>query len=189
MSHVVIIDNYDSFTYNLVQYVQVLGHATTVIRNDEKSVDELIRLRPKWFIVSPGPSDPDHAGVTLELIGRCKSEDIPLFGVCLGMQAMAQAFGGKVVRAPVPIHGKVSAIEHKGQGVFQGLPSPLQATRYHSLIAEKSSLPACFDVTATADGLVMGLRLKGKPIEGVQFHPESILTEYGLEMLKNFFKY
>lgn len=184
-----VIDNYDSFTFNLVQYLQELKIEVTTVRNDAKTADELIAMRPAFFVLSPGPSDPDHAGVCLDLLKACAKAKAPLFGVCLGMQAMGQAFGGKVVRAPLPMHGKVSPVKHRGQGVFKNLPSPLNATRYHSLAVEPASLPAVLEVTAeTEDGVIMGLRHKQCLIEGVQFHPESVLTEYGREMLANFAK-
>lgn len=183
----VMIDNYDSFTFNLVQYLQELKIDVVTVRNDEKTVEQLIAMKPTFFVLSPGPSDPDHAGVCLELLTACAREKAPLFGVCLGMQAMGQAFGGKVVRAPLPMHGKVSEILHKGHGVFKGLPSPLKATRYHSLAVEPKSLPQTLQVTAeTRDGVIMGLRHKDCLIEGVQFHPESVLTEHGKTMLANF---
>jgi anthranilate synthase component 2 len=183
----VMIDNYDSFTFNLVQYLQELKIQVITVRNDEKPVADLIAMKPTFFVLSPGPSDPDHAGVCLELLKACAIGKAPLFGVCLGMQAMGQAFGGKVVRAELPMHGKVSEIRHQGAGVFKDLPSPLQATRYHSLVVEKKTLPKVLAVTAeTEDGVIMGLRHKDCLIEGVQFHPESVLTEHGKLMLANF---
>lgn len=183
----VMIDNYDSFTYNLVQYFQQLGLTVTVIRNDERSVAELIALKPGFFVLSPGPSTPDQAGVCLDLIKACAHEIVPLLGVCLGHQAIGQAFGGQVVRAALPMHGKVSPIHHAGTGVFRGLPDPVPATRYHSLIVERESLPKELLITAwTDDGTIMGLRHQSAKIEGVQFHPESVLTASGLQMLKNF---
>lgn len=185
--NVTLIDNYDSFTYNLVQYLGDLGAQSCVYRNDQKSVREVLDEEPDAIVISPGPSDPDHAGICLELIRTTADTDIPLFGVCLGLQSMAQAFGGKVVRAPKPMHGKISAVRHQGQAVFKGLPSPMNVTRYHSLIAEKASLPDCLSVTAeTDDGLIMGLSHKSKAIHGVQFHPESIATSHGHDLLKNF---
>lgn len=184
---VTLIDNYDSFTYNLVQYLGDLKAQTRVYRNDEKTADKVLGETPDAIVISPGPSDPDHAGICLELIRKTADTDIPLFGVCLGLQSMAQAFGGKVVRAPKPMHGKISQIAHRGQTVFKGLPSPLEVTRYHSLIAERDSLPECLESTAeTEDGLIMGLSHKSKPIHGVQFHPESIATSHGHDLLKNF---
>lgn len=184
---ILLIDNYDSFTYNLVQYLGDLGADVVVHRNDKISVQDAITLKPDGIVISPGPSDPDHAGICLALIHAAAEKDIPLFGVCLGLQAMGQAFGGKVVRAPEPLHGKVSDIHHKGESVFAGLPTPFSATRYHSLIVDRDTLPADLVVTAaTADGLIMGAAHKTKPIHGVQFHPESIATEYGHEMIRTF---
>ncbi len=189
MAMILLIDNYDSFTYNLVQYLGDLGEEVDVRRNDKITVQDAIALKPKAIVISPGPSDPDHAGICLPLIHAAAEQTVPLFGVCLGQQAMGQAFGGKVIRAPEPLHGKISAIHHKGQSVFKGLPTPFNATRYHSLVVEKSSLPADLEITAeTEDGLIMGLAHKTKPIHGVQFHPESIATEHGHDMLKNFLK-
>ena len=180
------IDNYDSFTYNLVQYLGELGVAVTVVRNDEASVDEVARLRPEKIVISPGPCSPNEAGISLETIERLGGR-IPLLGVCLGHQAIGQAFGGKVVHAKVLMHGKTSPIHHVGAGVFRDLPSPFVATRYHSLAVERGSLPDCLEVTAwTEDGEIMGLRHKTLAVEGVQFHPESILTEHGHALLKNF---
>ena len=188
---ILMIDNYDSFTYNLVQYFGELGAEVAVHRNDQITVDEVAALRPTHIVLSPGPCTPNEAGICLELIDRLKGR-VPIFGVCLGHQAIGQAFGGRVVRAREVMHGKVSAIHHTGAGVFHGLPSPYTATRYHSLVVERATLPDCFEVTAwtqAADGAVdelMGFRHKRLPIEGVQFHPESILTEHGHAMLKNF---
>jgi len=183
---VLMIDNYDSFTYNLVQYLGELGVAVTVVRNDEISVDEVARLRPEKIVISPGPCSPNEAGISLEAIERLGGK-IPLLGVCLGHQAIGQAFGGKVVHARTLMHGKTSPIHHIGAGVFRGLPSPFVATRYHSLAVERDSLPDCLEVTAwTEDGEIMGLRHKSLAVEGVQFHPESILTEHGHALLKNF---
>lgn len=184
---IVLIDNYDSFTYNLVQYLGDLGQDVAVHRNDKITVDEVVTLKPAAIVISPGPSDPDHAGICMDMIRRAETDSIPLFGVCLGLQAMGQAFGGKVVRAPAPMHGKISPVSHHGHSVFKGLPSPFDATRYHSLIVERKTLPDCLSVTAqTDDGLIMGAMHKTKPIHGVQFHPESIATEHGHAMLKNF---
>ncbi|BAE51665.1 anthranilate synthase component II [Paramagnetospirillum magneticum] len=181
-----LIDNYDSFTYNLWHYLGELGAEVVVKRNDAVTVDQVLGLRPQGIVISPGPCDPDRAGICLELIERAAGT-IPLFGVCLGHQAIGQAFGGKVVRAPKPMHGKVDTITHDDTGVFQGLPSPFRATRYHSLVVERESFPDCLHVSAwTADGLVMGLAHKELPIWGVQFHPESIETEHGHAMLRNF---
>jgi len=183
---VLMIDNYDSFTYNLVQYLGELGVEVTVVRNDEASVHEVARLRPERIVISPGPCTPNEAGISLEAIERLGGK-IPLLGVCLGHQAIGQAFGGKVVHARTLMHGKTSPIHHIGAGVFRGLPSPFVATRYHSLAVERDSLPDCLEVTAwTEDGEIMGLRHKTLAVEGVQFHPESILTEHGHALLKNF---
>jgi len=188
---IVMIDNYDSFTYNLVQYLGELGAEVQVFRNDQISVDGVAALKPERIVLSPGPCTPNEAGICLELIERLKGR-FPILGVCLGHQAIGQAFGGKVVRARQVMHGKTSLIHHQAKGVFSGLPTPFTATRYHSLIVERASLPADFEVTAWTqheDGSVdeiMGLRHKTLPVEGVQFHPESILTEHGHDMLKNF---
>ena len=187
------IDNYDSFTFNLVQYLGELGEDVRVARNDALSVEGIRRLAPDRIVISPGPGTPDEAGVTLDLIAKLGGM-IPILGVCLGHQSIGQAFGGRVIRAPQIMHGKTSPIHHKGQGVFAGLANPFQATRYHSLVVEKSSLPACLEVTAwtqNTDGSIdeiMGLRHKTLPIEGVQFHPESILTEHGRDLLRNFLR-
>lgn len=182
-----LIDNYDSFTYNLVQYLGDLGEKVHVYRNDARSVAEIIAEKPAHIVISPGPSDPDHAGICLDLITAAADKNIPLLGVCLGHQSIAQAFGGRVVRAPAPLHGKTSVIEHTGKGLFKGLPSPYSVARYHSLIAEIQSFPDCLEATArTADGLIMALSHKTKPIHGVQFHPESIATEHGHALLRNF---
>jgi len=181
-----LIDNYDSFTYNLWHYLGELGAEVVVKRNDAVTVDQVLAMRPQGIVISPGPCDPDKAGICLELIKRAAGT-IPLFGVCLGHQAIGQAFGGKVVRAPKPMHGKVDTITHDNTGVFKGLPSPFRATRYHSLVVEKESFPESLHVSAwSGDGLVMGLAHKELPIWGVQFHPESIETEHGHAMLRNF---
>jgi anthranilate synthase component 2 len=185
------IDNYDSFTYNLVQYLGELGEDVQVVRNDALSVDEIRRLAPARIVISPGPGTPDQAGVSLELITKLGGQ-VPILGVCLGHQSIGQAFGGKVIRANAIMHGKTSPIFHSGKGLFAGLPNPFVATRYHSLIVEKASLPDCLEVTAWTqndDGSIdeiMGLRHRTLPIEGVQFHPESILTEHGHDQLRNF---
>jgi anthranilate synthase component 2 len=182
------IDNYDSFTYNLVQYFGELGAEVEVFRNDEISLPQIEKLAPRHLVLSPGPCDPDQAGITLAAI-RYFAGRIPMLGVCLGHQAIGQAFGGRVVRAPAVMHGKVSTIHHQKLGVFAGLPQSIEATRYHSLVVERESLPQCLRVTAwTADGLIMGLRHKQLEVEGVQFHPESILTQHGHAMLANFLK-
>lgn len=181
------IDNYDSFTFNLVQYFQELGVEVETVRNDEQSAAMLLDRGDDFIVLSPGPSNPDQAGICLEMIKLAAQKKRPLLGVCLGHQAIGQAFGGKVVRAQLPMHGKTSPVTHRGEGVFRGLPSPITATRYHSLIVERRSLPAVLAVTAeTADGTIMGLRHKTALIEGVQFHPESVLTVAGKTMLKNF---
>ncbi len=184
---ITLIDNYDSFTYNLVQYLGDLGAQVRVYRNDEKTAQEVIDEKPSGILISPGPSDPDHAGICLEVIKLAAENNIPLFGVCLGHQSIAQAFGGNVIRAPQPLHGKTSEITHEGKTVFKGIVSPYPVTRYHSLIAERESIPDCLEITAeTSDGIIMGLSHKEKPIHGVQFHPESIATEHGHDLLKNF---
>ena len=188
---ILMIDNYDSFTYNLVQYFGELGAEVVVHRNDKITVDEVAALQPSHIILSPGPCTPNEAGICLDLIDKLKGR-FPILGVCLGHQSIGQAFGGTVKRAREVMHGKVSPIHHSGVGVFRSLPSPYTATRYHSLIVEKSDLPECLEVTAWtqhADGSrdeIMGMRHKTLPIEGVQFHPESILTEHGHALLRNF---
>ncbi len=180
------IDNYDSFTYNLVQYFGELGEEVKVVRNDELSVDELEGLDPERIVLSPGPCTPNEAGVSLDVIRRFAGK-VPLLGVCLGHQAIGQAFGGRIVHARSLMHGKVSLIHHEGQGVFAGLPSPYEATRYHSLAIERSTCPDALEVTAwTDDGEIMGVRHRTLPVEGVQFHPESILTQHGHALLRNF---
>ena len=180
------IDNYDSFTYNLVQYFGELGETVRVVRNDEIQVEEIEALAPQRIVISPGPCTPNEAGVSLPVIARFAGR-IPILGVCLGHQAIGQAFGGRVVHARQLMHGKVSPIHHAGLGVFRGLPSPFNATRYHSLAVERASLPAELEITAwTDDGEIMGLRHRTLPVEGVQFHPESILTEHGHALLRNF---
>ena len=180
------IDNYDSFTYNLVQYLGELGEDVRVFRNDEISLDEVAGMDPQRIVLSPGPCTPKEAGITLALIGKFAGR-IPILGVCLGHQAIGQAFGGKVVRAKRVMHGKTSQIEHSGQGVFRDLPAGFAATRYHSLVIERESIPACLEITAhSEDGEIMGVRHKEYPVEGVQFHPEAILTEHGHQLLKNF---
>jgi len=182
-----LIDNYDSFTYNLVHYFGELGADVTVHRNDALNVQAAMALNPSAIVLSPGPCDPDQAGICLPLTLAAAEARIPLLGVCLGHQTIGQAFGGKVVRAPDIVHGKLGAMHHAGQGVFAGLPSPLMATRYHSLVVERDSLPACLEITSwLEDGLIMGLRHLELPIEGVQFHPESIRSEHGHAMLRNF---
>ncbi len=182
------IDNYDSFTYNLVQYLGELGEEVRVFRNDEITLPEVASLRPDRIVLSPGPCTPNEAGITLGLIDNLKGK-IPILGVCLGHQAIGQAFGGKVVRAKQVMHGKTSQIEHAGQGVFRNLPAGFVATRYHSLVIERESLPDCLEITATSeDGEIMGVRHRQHRIEGVQFHPEAILTEHGHQLLENFLR-
>ena len=183
---VLLVDNYDSFTYNLYQYLGELGADTTVVRNDEITVAEALGRRPDRIVISPGPGTPDQAGISLELI-RGAAGQVPLLGVCLGHQALGQAFGGRVVRARVLMHGKTSEIDHDGRTLFRGLPKPFTATRYHSLVVAADSVPDCLEVSAwTEDGTVMGLRHREVAIEGVQFHPESILTRVGHDLLRNF---
>jgi anthranilate synthase component 2 len=185
---ILVLDNYDSFTYNLVQYLGELGAEVKVVRNDELSVDEIEALAPERLVISPGPCTPNEAGISLELVARLAGK-LPILGVCLGHQAIGQAFGGKVVRARQVMHGKVSHIRHDGRGVFAGVPDDFVATRYHSLVVERSSLPAALQVTAQAeDGEIMGLRHAALAVEGVQFHPEALLTEHGHRMLENFLK-
>jgi len=182
-----LIDNYDSFTYNLVHYFGELGEDVLVKRNDEVSVAEAMALGPAAILLSPGPCDPDQAGICLGLIAAAAKARTPLMGVCLGHQSIGQAFGGKVVRSNEIVHGKVGEILHGGKGVFASLPSPFKATRYHSLTVERSTLPDCLEITAeVADGTIMGLQHRSLPIHGVQFHPESIATEHGHTMLRNF---
>ncbi|MBF0446563.1 MAG: aminodeoxychorismate/anthranilate synthase component II [Magnetococcales bacterium] len=183
------IDNYDSFTYNLVQYFGQLGAEVQVFRNDAITTDEIEALKPQHIVLSPGPCDPDQAGITLEVIRRFAGQ-IPIFGVCLGHQAIGQAFGGQVIRAPGGVmHGKTSPVHHQEGGVFKGLPNPLTATRYHSLVVKRETLPDCLMVTGwTEEGLIMGLKHKTLAVEGVQFHPESILTVKGHDLLANFLR-
>jgi anthranilate synthase component 2 len=182
-----LIDNYDSFTWNLVHYFGELGAEVKVVRNDALDVRGAMALRPEAIVLSPGPCDPAQAGICLPLIAAAAEARLPLLGVCLGHQAIGEAFGGRVVRCHEIVHGKPGIIEHRAEGVFRGLPSPFSATRYHSLIVERESLPECLDVTAwLADGTIMGLRHRALPIEGVQFHPESIASEHGHALLRNF---
>ena len=182
-----LIDNYDSFTYNLVHYLGELGWQVRVERNDALSPEAALALKPEAIVLSPGPCDPDRAGICLPLTRAAAEAKVPLLGVCLGHQTIGQAFGGKVVRCHEIVHGKLGQMHHKGGGMFRGLPSPLKGTRYHSLVVERASLPDCLDVTAwLEDGTIMGLKHRDLPIEGVQFHPESIASEHGHAMLKNF---
>ena len=183
---VLVIDNYDSFTWNIVQYLQILKADVHVFRNDKITIEQIKEMDPDRILVSPGPCDPDKAGVSLEVIEYFQGR-IPIFGVCLGHQSIGQAFGGKVIRAKQLMHGKTSPIHHDNTGVFYGLPNPFLATRYHSLAVERDTLPDCLEITAwTDDGEIMGIRHKELQVEGVQFHPESILTESGMELLANF---
>ncbi|MCC6533201.1 MAG: aminodeoxychorismate/anthranilate synthase component II [Burkholderiales bacterium] len=182
------IDNYDSFTYNLVQYLGELGEDVRVFRNDQITLDEVATLDPGAIVISPGPCTPKEAGISVDLIHRFAGR-LPILGVCLGHQAIGQAFGGRIVHARSVMHGKTSAIHHEGKGVFAGLPNPLTATRYHSLVIERASLPECLEITAWSDdGEIMGVRHRELAVQGVQFHPESILTESGHELLENFLR-
>jgi anthranilate synthase component 2 len=182
------IDNYDSFTYNLVQYLGELGEEVSVFRNDEVTLEQIEALHPSRIVISPGPCTPNEAGISVPLIKRFAGK-LPILGVCLGHQSIGQAFGGKIVHAGQLMHGKTSDIRHKDAGVFHGLPNPLTATRYHSLVIDRKSVPACLEVTAwTDDGEIMGIRHRDLPVEGVQFHPESILTEKGHALLANFLR-
>jgi anthranilate synthase component II len=182
------IDNYDSFTYNLVQYLGELGQDVQVYRNDEITLKKVAELKPKYIVISPGPCTPNEAGISLELIKEFAGK-IPLLGVCLGHQSIGQAFGGKIIKAKTLMHGKTSLIHHTSKGVFKDLPNPYTATRYHSLVIERETLPDCLEITAwTDDGEIMGVKHKTLAVEGVQFHPESILTEHGHDLLNNFLK-
>jgi anthranilate synthase component 2 len=184
---VLVIDNYDSFTYNLVQYLGELGADVEVFRNDAAGCDELLARAPAGVVISPGPGEPGDAGVSVAMVHACAARDLPLLGVCLGHQAIGLAFGGRIVRARSIMHGKVSPISHDGRGVFAGLPSPFEATRYHSLVIDAASCPAVLEVSArTPDGEIMGVRHREHPIEGVQFHPESIMTREGKPLLRRF---
>ena len=182
-----VIDNYDSFTYNLVQYLGELGAEMRVVRNDEVTVDEIENeLEPEKILISPGPGTPDKAGITLDVVGRFAGK-IPILGVCLGHQAIGQHFGGAVVRAPEPVHGKPVSVSHDGRTIFQGIPQNFNAGRYHSLVVSRNTVPECLEISAESpDGLVMAVRHRNLPIEGVQFHPESILTQHGKQLLQNF---
>lgn len=182
------IDNYDSFTYNLVQYLSILGERVSVRRNDQITVAEILNLDPEYLVLSPGPGNPDEAGIILQAVQEC-ARRIPILGVCLGLQAIGRAFGGRIVLAKAPMHGKVSLVYHDGKNIFSGIPSPFKAVRYHSLVVERDSLPSCLEISAwTETGEIMGLRHKELPVEGVQFHPESMLSEYGMELLANYLK-
>ena len=184
--NIVLIDNYDSFTYNLVHYLSALGAKVEVVRNDALRVADVFGKKPDGIVISPGPATPNEAGICLELLKENQGKT-PLLGVCLGHQSIGQSYGGKVVRAAQVMHGKTSQVTHTNKGIFEGIPSPFTATRYHSLIVERASLPACLEVTAeTADGTIMALQHSSQPVFGVQFHPESIASEHGHAMLKNF---
>jgi anthranilate synthase/aminodeoxychorismate synthase-like glutamine amidotransferase len=182
---VLMIDNYDSFTYNLVQYLGELGADLTVVRNDRASVDELLATAPDRVVVSPGPCTPNEAGISLEVVRRFPEAGIPTLGVCLGHQALAQAFGGDVVRHE-PVHGKTTTVEHDGRTIFTGVSTPLTVGRYHSLVVDEATLPDCFEASATGGGVLMAIRHRELPAEGVQFHPESVLTDEGMKLLGNF---
>ena len=182
------IDNYDSFTYNIVQYFAELGQEISVRRNDDITLDEIAELQPQYLVIGPGPCSPKEAGISVPALRRFAGQ-IPILGVCLGHQAIGEAFGGRIVRAQELMHGKVSPVHHTNSGVFTGLPNPVNCTRYHSLAIDRASLPECLDITAwTADGEIMGVRHKQHAVEGVQFHPEALLTEHGHDMLANFLK-
>lgn len=182
------IDNYDSFTYNLVQYFSELGQEVIVRRNDQLTIEDISNLNPEFLVISPGPCTPNEAGISLDIVNNFKGK-IPILGVCLGHQTIGQAFGGKITHAQTIMHGKTSLIHHKNEGVFKGLKNPFTATRYHSLVIDRESLPACFEITAwTDDNEIMGIRHKELFLEGVQFHPESILSEHGHDLLENFIK-
>lgn len=188
MKEVLVIDNYDSFTYNLYHYLGELGAEIEVHRNDQIGVEEVMARHPQGIVISPGPGYPDSAGICLELVEAAVGK-LPILGVCLGHQAIGQAFGGKVVRADLPMHGKTSAVRHEGKGVFRDIPSPLVSTRYHSLVMERESFPDALEITAETDGgVIMGLQHKSDPVFGVQFHPESIASEHGHALLHNFLK-
>lgn len=183
---ILIIDNYDSFTYNVYQYIASLGYEVEVVRNDQTTVEEIAAKNYSAIIISPGPGTPDDAGISKEVIAKLAGQ-VPILGICLGHQSIAEVFGGRVVRAPKPVHGKVSFVHHSGIGIYQGLPQPFVAGRYHSLLVEVESVPACLEVTSrTEDGLIMGLKHREYTVEGVQFHPESVLTPEGMKLFNNF---
>jgi anthranilate synthase component 2 len=187
MTRVLVVDNYDSFTWNLVHLIGPLVQSVDVVRNDATTAEAILAERPDAVVLSPGPCTPNEAGICLDLVRKAGSE-LPIFGVCLGLQTIGQVYGGQVVRAPQPMHGKVSEVEHRGQAVFRGINGPLKATRYHSLVVERSTCPADLEVTAeTRDGLIMGLSHRALPVHGVQFHPESILSDHGATIMRNFF--
>ena len=183
---ILVIDSYDSFVYNLVQYLGELGADPIVVRNDQITVDEALDLRPDAVLLSPGPGRPEDAGIICPVVPAFAERGVPVLGVCLGLQAIGQVYGGSIVRAPSLMHGKTSPVEHRGVGIFHDLPSPLTATRYHSLVIDPATMPDCLEVTATSGDVVMGIRHRTLPIEGVQFHPESILTGVGHDLLRNF---
>ena len=183
---ILVIDSYDSFVYNLVQYLGELGAEPIVVRNDQITVDEALAMEPDALLLSPGPGRPEDAGIICAVVPAFADRGIPVLGVCLGLQAIGHVYGGSIIHAPSLMHGKTSPIEHSGVGVFRDLPSPLTATRYHSLVIDPQTIPACLEVTATADDVIMGIRHRTLPIEGVQFHPESILTGVGHDLLRNF---
>ncbi|MFF2445658.1 anthranilate synthase component II [Neobacillus sp. NPDC058068] len=184
---ILVIDNYDSFTFNLVQYIRKIGEEVVVIRNDQISLDDLEEMQPDSILLSPGPGNPDSAGICLDVV-KTYYQKVPILGVCLGQQIIAQAFGGTVIKALKPMHGKISLIRHDQNAIFRDIPSPLQVTRYHSLIVDEMTLPPCLEISARSeDGEIMAIRLKHYTVEGVQFHPESIMTKNGLQMLENFF--
>ena len=186
MTRVLVVDNYDSFTWNLVHLIGPLVQSVEVVRNDATTAEAILADRPDAVVLSPGPCTPNEAGICLDLVRKAGSE-LPIFGVCLGLQTIGQVYGGNVVRAPSPMHGKVSEVDHRGQAVFRGINGPLKATRYHSLVVDRDTCPADLDVTAeTRDGLIMGLSHKTLPVHGVQFHPESILSEHGATIMRNF---
>lgn len=185
---ILMIDNYDSFTFNLVQYLNGLNEEVLVRRNDSLTIEDIEELNPEMIVISPGPCTPTEAGISIDVINKFKGE-IPILGICLGHQAIGQVFGGNIVRGKEPVHGKVFPINHTNKGVFEGLNNPLKVTRYHSLVVDKESLPKCLEITSeTEDGVIMGFRHKDYLVEGVQFHPEAILTEQGMELLDNFLK-
>lgn len=186
---IVMIDNYDSFTFNLVQYLGEMGEELLVKRNDEITIEEIEALQPKYIMISPGPCSPNEAGISLQVIEHFAGK-LPIFGVCLGQQSIGQAFGADVVQAERLMHGKTSPVFHDGKTIFRGIPNPFRATRYHSLIVKKETLPSCFEISAwTEEGEIMAIRHRDFPIEGVQFHPESIMTEHGKELLQHFIQY
>ncbi len=185
---ILVIDNYDSFTFNLVQYIKNIGEEVAVIRNDQLTLEDIARMKADFILISPGPGNPNTAGISLEVVKRFYSE-VPILGVCLGHQIIAQAFGGIVKKATKPMHGKLSLINHDQRNIFENIPSPLQVTRYHSLVVDEETLPSCLEISAKSEaGEIMAIRHKQYKIEGVQFHPEAILTERGQQMIRNFFK-